>query len=79
MWYFKYRLHGVEKRLSLGQWPDVGLKEARALRDKARDLIRDGGDLAVERRKKKVEARQHASNTFRAVAEDFREAPERPL
>ncbi|GHD03034.1 Arm DNA-binding domain-containing protein [Novosphingobium pokkalii] len=79
IWYFKYRLHGVEKRLSLGQWPDVGLKEARALRDKARDLIRDGGDLAVERRKKKVEARQHASNTFRAVAEDFREAPERPL
>jgi Integrase len=71
IWYFKYRLHGVEKRLSLGQWPDVGLKEARALRDKARDLIRDGGDPAVERRKKKIEARLHASNTFRAVAEDF--------
>jgi hypothetical protein len=71
IWYFKYRLHGVEKRLSLGQWPDVGLKEARALRDKARDLIRDGRDPAVERRKKKIEARLHASNTFRAVAEDF--------
>ncbi|WP_246866172.1 Arm DNA-binding domain-containing protein [Novosphingobium sp. SG720] len=28
MWYFKHRLHGVEKRLSLGQWPDVGLKAA---------------------------------------------------
>lgn len=71
IWYFKYRLHGIEKRLSLGHWPEVSLTDARTKRDQARDLIRDGGDPAAARRKKKIEDRLRAGNTFLAVAEDF--------
>ena len=34
-WRLKYRVDGKEKRLSLGTYPDVGLKEARERRDQA--------------------------------------------
>ena len=29
-WFWKYRFDGKEKRLALGSYPDVGLKDARA-------------------------------------------------
>jgi hypothetical protein len=34
-WRLKYRYAGKEKRLSLGAYPEVGLKEARSKRDAA--------------------------------------------
>jgi hypothetical protein len=44
-WRFKYRFNGKEKRLSLGVYPDVGLKEARDRRDTARKLLANGARL----------------------------------
>ena len=41
-WRLKYRIGGKEKRLSLGVYPDVGLKDAREKRDAARKLLADG-------------------------------------
>ncbi|HPB99703.1 MAG TPA: Arm DNA-binding domain-containing protein, partial [Polyangiaceae bacterium] len=41
-WRFKYRFDGKEKRLSLGVYPDVSLKDARDRRDAARKLLADG-------------------------------------
>ena len=41
-WQLKYRFDGKEKRLSLGVYPDVSLKEARDRRDAARKLLTDG-------------------------------------
>ena len=38
-WRFKYKFDGKEKLLSLGTYPDVGLKEAREKRDEARKLV----------------------------------------
>ncbi|MDP7372239.1 MAG: Arm DNA-binding domain-containing protein, partial [Nitrospinota bacterium] len=38
-WRLKYRFDGKEKRLSLGVYPDVSLKNARARRDEARKLL----------------------------------------
>ncbi|MGB6856588.1 MAG: Arm DNA-binding domain-containing protein, partial [Terracidiphilus sp.] len=43
-WRWKYRFAGKEKRISLGVYPEVSLKEARDLRDDARRLLRDGID-----------------------------------
>jgi len=34
-WFCKYYFDGKEKRLALGGYPDVGLKEARAAREDA--------------------------------------------
>jgi len=43
-WRFKYRVAGKEKRISLGVYPDVGLKKARDRRDKRAKLVADGID-----------------------------------
>jgi hypothetical protein len=41
-WRFKYRFGGKAKTLSLGVYPDVGLKEARELLDAARNCWPEG-------------------------------------
>ncbi len=71
LWRVKYRLHGVEKRQSLGRYPDVSLAEARKLRDDARALVAVGKDPAVERRLAKLVAAQSANTTFDSVAREF--------
>lgn len=49
-WRFKYRFDGKQKRLSVGIYPDVGLKEARNSRDDFRKLIAAGIDPADVRK-----------------------------
>lgn len=39
LWRLKYRYAGKERRLALGVYPDVSLKDARAKRDEARKLL----------------------------------------
>lgn len=38
-WRFRYTLLGKEKRISMGVYPEVSLKEARQRRDKAREQL----------------------------------------
>lgn len=38
-WRFKYRFDDTQKRISLGTYPDIGLKEAREKRQEARRLL----------------------------------------
>lgn len=70
-WRIKYRIHGKEKRLSLGVYPDVGLKQARERRDEARRLLAEGIDPG-ERRKaeKQTQQRQHG-DTLEALAREW--------
>lgn len=49
-WRIRYRLAGREKSLSLGVYPDVGLKEARAERDVIRDMLAKGMDPSACRK-----------------------------
>ena len=44
LWRFKYRIDGKEKKLALGSYPEVGLKDARAKRDAARRAAQAGSD-----------------------------------
>ena len=46
---WKYYFDGKEKRLALGGYPDVGLKEARAARDEARKHQQRGAEPVLER------------------------------
>lgn len=43
-WRYRYERSGKEQTLSLGEYPAVKLSGARVARDRARDLIRKGGD-----------------------------------
>src|ERR1700730_14410564 len=61
-WRLKYRLNGKEKRLSLGVYPDVSLKDARERRDASRKLLADGIDPS-ENRKAMNAARDKRANS----------------
>lgn len=71
LWRLKFRIAGKEKKLSLGQYPDVSLKEARRKRDDARATIAAGRDPTWEKREHALLARLSADNTFSAVANEF--------
>ena len=67
-WRLKFRHDGKEKRLSLGIYPDTGLKDARERRDKARKQLADGIDPSAHRKAAR-KARQLATlNTVEATA-----------
>ena len=73
-WRLKYRFGGKEKLLSLGVYPEIGLKEARRRRDEARTLVAQGVDPSEQRKEDKALAEAESkekANTFRAVATDW--------
>lgn len=53
-WRLKYRIEGMKKRISLGTYPDVGLKEAREKREEARKLLAAGIDSGESRKAQNV-------------------------
>ncbi len=67
-WRLKYRFAGKERRLVLGRYPEMGLKEARDRKADARRLLSDGRDPGIEAAKAKVERAVAAANTFEALA-----------
>lgn len=42
LWRFRYRSAGIERKLSLGSFPDVSLAQARRKRDEAKAELEDG-------------------------------------
>lgn len=72
LWKLKFRNQaGQEKKLSLGSYPEVSLREARDLRDEARKSLAKGIDPADHKQKEKRAARVSAANSFEAVALAF--------
>lgn len=71
LWRLKYRVGGKEKKLSLGRYPDVGLKEARERCAEARKLIAAGIDPSEKKRRDRLIAALKAETTFKAVANEY--------
>ena len=67
-WRLKYRLHGKEKRLSLGVYPAVSLSDARRRRDEARVLVAAGTDPSEERKADKQARNRQQDAQARAAA-----------
>lgn len=70
-WRLNYRFGCKEKRISLGVYPDVSLKEARERRDKARALLDAGADPGEAKKAEKRAARLSTENSFEAVAREW--------
>lgn len=65
----KYRFGGKEKRLALGVYPEVGLKDARNKRDDARKQLAQGIDPSDHRKAAKVALA--GEDTFEHVAREW--------
>lgn len=71
LWRLKYYFHGKEKRLSLGAYPKITLKEARNKREEARKLLDDGVNPSIDRKLKKLDQKTNSSNTFESIAREW--------
>lgn len=76
-WRWKYRFDGKEKKLTLGRYPEIGIGEARRLRDEANKLRRAGQDPAFTRAEAKLMAAADRLETFEAVAKRWHEQQKR--
>lgn len=72
-WFWKYYA-GKAKRLALGAYPAVSLKQARSDREVARRLQQTGSDPAKRRKIARLEAKLLEKNTFAEVARELHEA-----
>jgi len=71
LWRFRYRCCGIERKLSLGSFPDVTLVQARRTRDKAKAELDDGIDPVEEKRQRRLKAELAAQTTFALVAVEY--------
>ncbi|MFM8330310.1 MAG: tyrosine-type recombinase/integrase [Candidatus Methylumidiphilus sp.] len=69
-WRLKYRFGGKEKLLSLGIYPETGLKDAREKRDQARKALAQGIDPGEQRKAMKT-AQTAETDTFEVVAREW--------
>lgn len=70
-WRWKYRFGGKEKRLAIGVYPRVGLKDARKQRDQARDMLDAGQDPSAEKRVQRLTVKLMANTTFEGVTREW--------
>ncbi len=77
LWRFRYRCCGIERKLSLGSFPDVSLVQARRKRDEAKAELDDGIDPVEEKRQRRLKAELAAQTTFELVAEEYIQKMER--
>jgi integrase len=70
-WRLKYRFAGKEKRVSLGVYPEVNLKRARARTIEARQLLDAGVDPSENRRAAKAAQMDGAANSFEVVTREW--------
>jgi integrase len=70
-WRLKFRAGGKEKMLSLGTYPEIGLREARERRDEARRLLAEGIDPSAHRKALKSTKAQREANSFELVAREW--------
>ncbi len=77
LWRFRYRCCGIERKLSLGSFPDVSLVQARRKRDEAKAELDDGIDPVEEKRQRRLNAELAAQTTFALVAGEYIEKMER--
>jgi hypothetical protein len=68
LWRWKYSFGGKEKRLSVGIWPEVTLREAREKCEAFRRELKSGEDPSPKVKKEK----KNAMPTFHEVAEAWR-------
>ena len=71
LWQVRWRHQGKERIASLGQYPDISLKEARDRRDDARKKIANGVDPVAEKRAQIATSQAEAANSFEAVAHEW--------
>jgi len=70
-WRWDYRYAGKRKTLSMGTYPDTGLRDARDKREAARKLLAAGVDPGEQRKAVKAAGEERDANSFAVIAEEW--------
>jgi len=70
-WRLKYRYYGKEKRLAIGVYPNVSLKQARLATDDAKKQLELNVDPSLAKRIKKVERQVAIDNDLESIAREW--------
>jgi len=73
-WRYKYRFNYKEKKLSIGVYPDITLREARKRRDEARKLLDEGQDPSLVKKQDLAATRMALANSFEHIAREWHKA-----
>lgn len=76
-WCWKYRFGGREKKLTIGPYPAISIKAARAARDSGRAQLAAGIDPGLTKRAAKARAR--AGETFEQIARSWHKSKQGAL
>jgi integrase len=71
LWNFAYRFDGKQRKLAIGPYPTVTLKDARAQRDEAKRQLSVGLDPSQQKRLAKLARAAGQANTFEIIAAEF--------
>jgi integrase len=66
-WRYRYKIDGKENVFALGEYPEMGLAEARAERDKARALVKQGRHPSHVRRTDRARQSVENQSSFKVV------------
>jgi integrase len=70
-WRYRFELGGKESVYAIGDYPVIGLAEARRLRQEARALVKEGINPAHQRRLARIKVEQAHATTFEAVTGEW--------
>lgn len=73
VWWMRYRYNSKERTFTLGNYPAVSLKEARAGRDQAKRLLAEGIDPVTNRANTKAGQVDATANTFKTIGVEWLE------
>ena len=71
LWRMNYRFNNKQKTLSMGKYPLISLKQARMLRDEAKDLLAHGIDPSEHKRTEQLVIIEKTENTFENIAREW--------
>lgn len=72
-WRYKYRFGGKEKLLSLGVYPNVSLNQARKEHRTNKELLEEGNDPSLERKKSRINLAVAQENDFESISREWHE------
>src|SRR5260370_21125029 len=68
LWNLAYRFDGKQRKLAIGPYPRISLKDARIRRDEAKRQLDTGADPSQQKRLAKLAATAQQANTFGTIA-----------
>jgi hypothetical protein len=71
LWNLAYRFAGKQRKLAIGPYPTITLKEARVRRDEAKRQLDAGLDPSQQKRPTKLAVTSEQANTFELLAAEF--------